>query len=96
MSNTFRKVPNDVIDFVKDKKIIKNDKKHQQMIVEDGAFSHPCYYSIDGDGSKIGFNDVFDGLQSPKQKKFAKHTTVKKQRAYKRTNIKNEINADVE
>jgi hypothetical protein len=96
MSNTFRKVPNDVIDFVKEKKVIKNDKKHQQMIVEDGAFSHLCYYSIEGDGSKIGFNDVFDGLQSPKQKKFAKHKTVKKQRAYKMIDIKNEMNADVE
>lgn len=96
MSNTFRKVHNDVIDFVKEKKVIKNDKKHQLMIVEDGAFSHPCYNSICGNGSKIGFNDVFDGLQSPKQKRFAKHMSVKKQRAYKRTNIKNEINAYVE
>jgi hypothetical protein len=96
MSDTFRKVPNDVIDFVKKKKIIRNDKKHQQMILEDGAFSHPCYFSINGYGVKIGFNDIFDGLKTPKEKKFAKHISVKKQRAFKKINIKNELKSDIE
>ena len=53
MSDTLRKVPNNVINCIKEKKIIHNDKKHQQMIVEDGSFSHPCYYAIKGDGSKV-------------------------------------------
>ena len=53
MSDTLRKVPNNVIDCIKEKKIIHNDKKHQQMIVEDGSFSHPCYWSIKGDGTKV-------------------------------------------
>ncbi len=32
---------------------------------------------------KFGFNDVYDGLTSPKQKKIAKKISAKKQRVYK-------------
>lgn len=82
MSDTFRKIPGEAVEFIKEKKIIRNDKKHQQAIVYDGAFSHPCYFTIKGNGSKIGVNNFKDGLKSPKQKKFAKKTSIKKQRVF--------------
>jgi hypothetical protein len=82
MSKTFRKISNDSIDFVDEKKIKKNDKKHQQVIVSDGAYSHPCFYEIKGDGSTIGWDDDYDGVKNPKDKKIVKHKSVKNQRNF--------------
>lgn len=82
MSKTYRKISETSADFVDEKKIKKNDKKHQQVTVTDGAYAHPCFYEVKGDGSKIGYNDNYDGVTDPKAKKIVKKKSVKNQRNF--------------
>lgn len=82
MSKTLRKIAHHSIDFVDEKKIKIDDKKHQQVIVTDGAYSHPCFEEIKGDGVKIGYNDDYDGITDPHAKKIVKKKSTKSHRQH--------------
>lgn len=73
MSKTYRTIPNneEVEKIVNEKKIKRNDKKHQQIIIADGEYSHPCHDK---------HNDIIEGKNSAKTKRVAKKITTKKHR----------------
>ena len=73
MSKTYRTIPNneEVEKIINEKKIKKNDKKHQQIIIADGKYSHPCHDK---------YNDIIEGKNSAKTKKIAKKIATKSQR----------------
>ena len=84
MSNTYRKVPaNFVENIVNEKKVKRNDKKHQTMTLTDGVYSHPCHPIVGENGQLSGFADIYDGATAPKHKKVIKKVAVKKSRNLK-------------
>lgn len=88
MSKTYRKVPTTFVDnFVNDKKVKRNDKRHQTMTLTDGVYSHPCHPIVGQNGQLSGFADMYDGAITPKYKKAIKRITSKKTR---RTKIETE------
>lgn len=92
MSKTYRTIPDkeEIKTMISEKKIKKNDKKHQHIITTDGEYSHPCYDNIKGDGAKIGNNDLKEGKVTSKEKKIVKKVATKNQRNYNKNLTKKE------
>ena len=83
MGKTYRKVPeSELLEEEKQSKKVKRiDKKHGEVIVSDGFYSHPI-----NDGAEIVVGDHvvrFEGVVDPKAKKLAKKATAKRERRKK-------------